>query len=166
MKRLSLLALAVAATFTLPACAHGPGSTPSPGFAGGIGSLARITVIDRTANRELPVHWKDGRAYVAGQPGNEYQVRVRNVAGEAIGVIAQSRLMENIRSSIHAEIAARHLLEEQAQVAREPQGQAAAGEDVDANAWLQGEVGRAPFARAIEPTLQIPRRVAPASTST
>jgi hypothetical protein len=69
MKRLALL-VAVAAAFSLPACASG------------VGSLARITIIDRTANRELPVHWKDGRAYVAGQPGNEYQVRVRNVAGE------------------------------------------------------------------------------------
>lgn len=71
MKRLALAAAAIAAAFTLPACA-----TP------GAGGLARITVIDRTANRELPVHWKDGRAYVAGQPGNEYAVRVRNVAGE------------------------------------------------------------------------------------
>jgi hypothetical protein len=71
MKRLALAAAAIAAAFTLPACA-----TP------GVGDLARITVIDRTANRELPVHWKDGRAYVAGQPGNEYAVRVRNVAGE------------------------------------------------------------------------------------
>jgi hypothetical protein len=72
MKRLALVAAAVATAFTLPACASG------------VGSLARITVIDRTANRELPVHWKDGRAYIAGQPGNEYQVRVRNVAGEEL----------------------------------------------------------------------------------
>jgi len=70
MKRLALLAAAVATAFTLPACASGAGG------------LARVTVIDRTANRELPIHWKDGRAYVAGQPGNEYAVRVRNVAGE------------------------------------------------------------------------------------
>ncbi|MBL0143176.1 MAG: hypothetical protein IPP91_13995 [Betaproteobacteria bacterium] len=70
MKRFTLLAVAAAIAFTLPACASG------------VGSLARITVFDRTANRELPVHWKDGRAFVAGQPGNEYQIRVRNVAGE------------------------------------------------------------------------------------
>lgn len=70
MKRLALAAAVAAATFTLPACALG------------VGSFARVTVIDRTANRELPLHWKDGRAYIAGQPGNEYQVRVRNVAGE------------------------------------------------------------------------------------
>ena len=69
MKRLALLA-AVASVLALPACAHG------------VGGLARVSVIDRTSNRELPVHWKDGRAYVAGHPGNEYQVRVRNVTGE------------------------------------------------------------------------------------
>jgi pyruvate/2-oxoglutarate dehydrogenase complex dihydrolipoamide acyltransferase (E2) component len=70
MKRLAVLAAAVLAAITLPACAHG------------VGGLARLTVIDRTTNVELPVHWKDGRAYVAGQPGNEYQIRLRNVAGE------------------------------------------------------------------------------------
>jgi hypothetical protein len=70
MKRFASLAAAVLAALALPACAHG------------VGSLARITVIDRTTNAELPVHWKDGRAYVAGQPGNEYRIRVRNVAGE------------------------------------------------------------------------------------
>lgn len=70
MNRLSLLAAAVAACLTLPAC------------AAGVGSLARVSVIDRTEGRELPVYWKEGRAYIAGKPGNEYQVRVRNVAGE------------------------------------------------------------------------------------
>ncbi len=70
MKRIALATAALAAILSLPACAHE------------VGSLARVTVFDRSANRELPVHWRDGRAYVAGQPGNEYQVRVRNVAGE------------------------------------------------------------------------------------
>jgi hypothetical protein len=70
MKRLACLAAAVLAALALPAAAQG------------VGSLARVTVIDRTAGRELPVHWKAGQAYVVGQPGNEYQVRVRNVAGE------------------------------------------------------------------------------------
>lgn len=70
MKCLALAAAAIAAALALPAC------------AAGVGSLARVTVIDRTANRELPVYWKDGRAWIAGHPGNEYTVRVRNVAGE------------------------------------------------------------------------------------
>ena len=47
-----------------------------------VGHLANVTVHDRAANRELPVYWHDGRAYVVGRPGNEYQVTVRNRAGE------------------------------------------------------------------------------------
>lgn len=72
MKRLARLAAAVLAALALPACAHS------------VGGLAKIAVIDRTAGTELPVHWKGGQAYVVGQPGNEYQVRVRNVAGEDV----------------------------------------------------------------------------------
>jgi hypothetical protein len=47
-----------------------------------VGSLATVTVFDRAAQRELPVYWHEGRAYVVGKPGNEYQVTVRNRAGE------------------------------------------------------------------------------------
>jgi hypothetical protein len=47
-----------------------------------VGSLANITVYDRATSRELPVYWHEGRAYVVGKPGNEYQVMVRNRAGE------------------------------------------------------------------------------------
>lgn len=70
MNRLAALAAAVLTVIALPAGAHG------------VGGHAKVTVFDRTAGRELPVHWKAGQAYVVGQPGNEYQVRVRNVAGE------------------------------------------------------------------------------------
>jgi len=70
MNRLARLAAAVLAAIVLPAAAQG------------VGGLAKVTVFDRTAGRELPVYWKAGQAYVAGQPGNEYQVRVRNAAGE------------------------------------------------------------------------------------
>ncbi len=70
MKRLLLATALSVAVLALPACANA------------VGSLARVTVFDRTANQELPVHWRNGRAYIAGHPGNEYQVRVRNAAGE------------------------------------------------------------------------------------
>ena len=50
--------------------------------AASTGSFARLSIIDRTAGIELPVHWKDGQAWVEGRPGNEYQVRVRSTAGE------------------------------------------------------------------------------------
>jgi hypothetical protein len=42
------------------------------------GSTADLSVYDRTEGRRLPVYWHEGRAYVVGKPGNEYQVSVRN----------------------------------------------------------------------------------------
>ncbi len=46
-----------------------------------VGNLVDVTVFDRTRNVRLPVHWHEGRAYVAGQPGNEYSVSVRSRQG-------------------------------------------------------------------------------------
>ncbi len=43
-----------------------------------VGSLVELNVYDRTEGRQLRVYWHEGRAYVAGKPGNEYQVSVRN----------------------------------------------------------------------------------------
>jgi len=45
-------------------------------------NLADITVYDRSEGRWLPVHRHEGRAYVIGKPGHEYQVRVANRLGE------------------------------------------------------------------------------------
>ena len=47
-----------------------------------VGSLADITIFDRATQRELPVYWHEGRAYVVGKPGNEYQIHVKNRSGE------------------------------------------------------------------------------------
>jgi hypothetical protein len=47
-----------------------------------VGSLAQVTVYDRATHRNLPVYWHEGQAYVVGKPGNEYQVIVRNRAGD------------------------------------------------------------------------------------
>jgi hypothetical protein len=44
--------------------------------------MADLAVYDRSTGRELPVHWHEGRPYVVGNPGNEYQVVVRNRRGE------------------------------------------------------------------------------------
>lgn len=46
------------------------------------GGLADVSVYDRTEGRRLPVYWHDGRAYVAGKPGNEYRIALRNRLGE------------------------------------------------------------------------------------
>jgi hypothetical protein len=50
-----------------------------PAFA--VGSLADVTIYDRGSGRILPTYFSDGRWYVAGKPGNEYEIRIRNQAG-------------------------------------------------------------------------------------
>jgi hypothetical protein len=45
-------------------------------------NLADLTVYDRSEGRWLPVYRHEGRAYVVGKPGHEYQIRVRNRLGE------------------------------------------------------------------------------------
>ncbi len=47
-----------------------------------VGRLADFAIFDRSTGRELPVHWHEGRPYVVGTPGNEYQVVLRNRRGE------------------------------------------------------------------------------------
>jgi len=52
--------------------------------AGAVGSLADLTVYDRTEGKRLQVYWHQGRAYVVGKPGNEYQLSLRNRAGDDV----------------------------------------------------------------------------------
>jgi len=68
MKLAAAVAAAVLATSSLAAQA--------------VGRMADLAVYDRSTGRELPVHWHEGRAYVVGAPGNEYQVMLRNGRGE------------------------------------------------------------------------------------
>jgi hypothetical protein len=57
--------------------------------AGAAGTLADVTVYDRTAQRSLPVHWSEGGAWVAGAPGNEYSIHIRNrSAADLLAVIS------------------------------------------------------------------------------
>jgi hypothetical protein len=42
------------------------------------GRLVDVSVYDRADGRWLPVYWHEGRAYVVGKAGNEYQVRLRS----------------------------------------------------------------------------------------
>jgi hypothetical protein len=46
--------------------------------AAAAGRLAGVEIFDRTQNRVLPVYLHQGRHYVAGKPGNEYEIRLRN----------------------------------------------------------------------------------------
>jgi len=51
------------------------------GAAGAVGNLADVAVYDRAQGRTLQVYQYEGRHYVVGKPGNEYQIRVRNRSG-------------------------------------------------------------------------------------
>ena len=54
-----------------------------------VGSIVDLTVFDRTQNVRLPVHWHEGKAYVAGRPGNEYTVSVRSrQGGDVLAVVS------------------------------------------------------------------------------
>jgi hypothetical protein len=48
------------------------------------GTLAQLSVYDRTEGRELPLQWHEGRAYVVGRPGNEYQLMLGNRGAEEL----------------------------------------------------------------------------------
>jgi hypothetical protein len=53
------------------------------------GGLIDLSVYDRTEGRHLPVYWHQGRAYVVGKPGNEYQVVLRNrLREEALAIVS------------------------------------------------------------------------------
>jgi len=42
------------------------------------GGMVDLSVYDRTEGRRLQVYWHEGRAYIAGRPGNEYQITLRS----------------------------------------------------------------------------------------
>lgn len=48
------------------------------------GRLVELSVVDRTESRRLPVYRHGASAYVAGQPGHEYRLTVRNRTGAAV----------------------------------------------------------------------------------
>jgi len=72
MKSLKILGAAVAAALALSTQALA------------VGNLVDLNVVDRSEGRQLPVYWHEGRAYVVGKPGNEYQLSVRNRQGAEV----------------------------------------------------------------------------------
>ncbi|MFO1435033.1 MAG: hypothetical protein U1F34_01155 [Gammaproteobacteria bacterium] len=46
-----------------------------------VGNLADFSIYDRTSGSTLPVYNYNGQYYVAGKPGNEYRVQLRNQSG-------------------------------------------------------------------------------------
>ena len=65
MKNLIVFAAALLAACTLPPAAA-------------VGGVADIAIYDRAQKRTLPVYVHEGRHYVVGRPGNEYEIRMRN----------------------------------------------------------------------------------------
>jgi hypothetical protein len=54
-----------------------------------VGGIADVTIYDRADQRVLPLYYHDGRYYVVGKPGNEYQVNIRNQQpGEILAVVS------------------------------------------------------------------------------
>jgi hypothetical protein len=76
MKRL----IAIAAT--LAVC-----TLPLPALA--VGTIADVEIHDRAQNRALPVYVHEGLHYVVGNPGNEYEIRMRNRhRGDILAVVS------------------------------------------------------------------------------
>ncbi len=42
------------------------------------GQPVDVEIRDRTTGEVLPVYWHDGERHVAGEPGHEYEIRIRN----------------------------------------------------------------------------------------
>jgi hypothetical protein len=40
-----------------------------------------VEILDRETGRVMPVYWHDGERHVAGEPGREYEIRLRNRGG-------------------------------------------------------------------------------------
>lgn len=54
-----------------------------------IGRLADVSIYDRTDGRELPVYSHHGKYYVAGTPGNEYEITLRSQSPrDMLGVVS------------------------------------------------------------------------------
>lgn len=46
-----------------------------------VGQLADISIYDRDARESLPVYYHNGEYFIAGKPGNEYRIQIRNQSG-------------------------------------------------------------------------------------
>jgi len=64
--RLTQAAAALALSIPLLACARTP---------------VDVEILDRASGEVMPVYWHDGARHVAGEPGREYEIRLRNRGG-------------------------------------------------------------------------------------
>jgi hypothetical protein len=54
---------------------------PLPALAG---MAVDVEILDRKSGEVLPVYWHSGERHVAGEPGREYEIRLRNRQGERV----------------------------------------------------------------------------------
>lgn len=71
MRRVMSLFTAAGAMILLPATAPAA-------------SLVDVTIVDRTSGETLQVHRHHGERYIAGEPGHEYEIRLRNPEGSRL----------------------------------------------------------------------------------
>jgi hypothetical protein len=65
------------------------GACAAPPDARAVGGVADVQVYDRSAGTLLPTYWHDGTPYVVGRPGDEYEIRVRNLTrGDLLAVVS------------------------------------------------------------------------------
>ena len=50
-------------------------------FLAAAGMPVDVVILDRHTGQVLPVYWHGGERHVAGEPGREYEIRLRNEAG-------------------------------------------------------------------------------------
>ena len=54
-----------------------------------VGQLTDVSIYDRSAGRELPIYQHHGKYFVAGKPGNEYQITLRSQSQrDVLGVVS------------------------------------------------------------------------------
>jgi hypothetical protein len=59
------------------------------GYAHAVGTIADVSIVDRATRQSIPTHWHEGRAYVIGRPGAEYEVVVCNrTADDVLAVVS------------------------------------------------------------------------------
>lgn len=50
-------------------------------FPAAAGLAVEVEILDRRSGEVLPVYWHEGERHIAGEPGREYEIRLKNRAG-------------------------------------------------------------------------------------
>jgi hypothetical protein len=53
-------------------------------FPAAAGLAVDVEILDRRSGEVLPVYWHEGERHIAGQPGREYEIRLKNRAGTRV----------------------------------------------------------------------------------